>query len=41
MALNPDIYLDPTETSKMELFVKKVNSFQPFTIFAKRYILDF
>lgn len=40
MAFNSDIYSDCIGTSKMELFAKKVNGFQPFIIFAKSSILD-
>ena len=32
--------LEPCQTSKMELFAKRVNGFQPLTIFAKSSILD-
>ena len=31
-------YSEPSQTSKMKLFVKIVNGFQPFTIFAKSFI---
>ena len=41
MALNPDVYSDSTQTSKMELFVEKVDGFQLWTIFAESLILDF
>ena len=33
-------YSEPFYTSKMELFVKKVNGFQPLPIFGKSSILD-
>ena len=33
-------YSEYSQISKMELFTKIVNGFQPLTIFAKRYILD-
>ena len=33
-------YSEPYLTSKMERFAKIVNSFQPLTIFAKRYMSD-
>ena len=35
-----EAYLEPSEISKMDLFVKIVMSFQPVTIFAKSSILD-
>ena len=35
-----EAYSEPCRTSKMGLFVKIVNSFQPFTISAKSFILD-
>ena len=31
---------EPSQTSKMELFPKIVNGFQPFTIFVKSSIID-
>ena len=33
-------YLEPSQLSKMKLFAKIVNSFQPLTILAKGSILD-
>ena len=33
-------YLEPSHTSKMERFAKKVNSWKPLTIFAKRFVWD-
>ena len=41
MALNPDVYSNPTGASKKEVFAKKVNCFQLLTVFAKGSILDF
>ena len=38
---NSKSYSVHNQTSKMELFAKVVNSFQPLTIFAKNSILDF
>ena len=35
-----EAYSEPCQTSKMELFEKKVNSFQPLTIFARILFLD-
>ena len=35
-----EMCLEPYQLSKMEFFVKKVNSFQPLTILAKSSILD-
>ena len=35
-----EVYSEPSQISKMKRFVKMVNGFQPFTIFAKRSILD-
>ena len=35
-----ELYLEPIQTSKMELFVKIVNSLMPLTILTKRSILD-
>ena len=34
------VYLEPIQTSKMELFVKIVNSLMPLTILTKSSILD-
>ena len=34
------MYLEPSQTSKMDLFAKIVNVFQPLTIFAESFILD-
>ena len=34
-----EAYSEPSETSKMECFEEKVNSFEPLTSFAKRSIL--
>ena len=36
----PEVYPEPSQTSKMEILVKIVNGFPPFTIFAKSSILD-
>ena len=41
MALNPDVYSDPTGTSTKEFFAKKVNGFQLLAIFTERSVLDF
>ena len=42
--LNPNLkwlaFLKPCQISKMKLFLKMVNSFQPLTIFARRSLLD-
>ena len=35
-----EAYLKPSRTSRMENLVKKVNRFQPLTMFAKSSILD-
>ena len=35
-----EVYLDPIQTSKMELFPKIVNTFQALTIFAKNSVVD-
>ena len=35
-----EAYLEPSQASKMELFVKIVNGFEPLAIFAKSPILD-
>ena len=35
-----EVYLEPCQTSKMELFAKVVNSFYPQTSFSKSSILD-
>ena len=35
-----EVYSEPSQISKMTRFAKMVNGFQPFTIFAKRSILD-
>lgn len=35
-----EAYLEPRQTSGMELFVKLVSSFQSSTIFAKSSVLD-
>ena len=32
----PETYLELWQTSKIKLFLEKVNGFQPFTIFAKK-----
>ena len=37
----PESYSEICQTSKMECFTKKVNGFQPLTIFAKYCVLDF
>ena len=34
------MYSEPSETSKMELFAKKVDCIQPLTIFTKHFILS-
>ena len=36
----PEVYIEPCQTYKVELFVKAVNVFQPLTISVKRSILD-
>ena len=36
----PQAFLEPRQSSKRELFLKIVNSFQPLTIFKKAFILD-
>ena len=41
MALNPDVYSDPTGTSTKEFFAKKVNGFQLLAIFTESSVLDF
>ena len=38
--LKAEAYSEPSQTYKMDLFAKIVIGFQPFTIFAKNYILD-
>ena len=38
--LSAEAYSEPCQTSKMKLCAKKVNSLQPFTIFAKNSIFD-
>ena len=38
---NLEAYLEPCQTSKMELFAKIVNDWKPLSIFAKRSILEF
>ena len=40
LVYNGRSFLEPSQTSKMELFAKRVNGFQPLTIFAKSSILD-
>ena len=35
-----EAYLEPSQTSKMDLFAKIVNRFQPLTIFAESSMLD-
>ena len=35
-----EAYSEPCQTSKIELFAKIVNGFQPLTIFAKSSVLD-
>ena len=35
-----EAYSEPSRTSKMQLFAKIVNGFQPLIIFAKSFILD-
>ena len=34
------MYLEPCQTPKMETLVKIICSYKPFSIFAKRFILD-
>ena len=36
-----EAHLEPCQTSKMDHFAKIVNSFQPLTILAKRFIFNF
>ena len=36
----PEAYSEPSRISKMELFTKIVNGFQPLIIFSKSFILD-
>ena len=38
--LETDMYSKPCQASKMERFAKTVSSFQPLTIFTKRFISD-
>ena len=38
--LSSKVYPEPCQTSKMELFAKIINSFQPLTIILKSFILD-
>ena len=38
--MNPEAFSRPKRISKMELFVEKVNGFQPFIIFVKSSIFD-
>ena len=33
-------YSEPSQTSKMERFVKEIINFQPLTIFAKHTVID-
>ena len=40
MEANSEAYSEPCQTTKIEVFAKKVNSFSFFTIFAKSSILD-
>ena len=35
-----EAYLEPSQTSKMELFMKTVNDFQLLTNYAKSFVLD-
>ena len=35
-----EVYAEPCQTSKMEIFVRQVNDRKTLTIFAKRFILD-
>ena len=35
-----EAYLEPLQTSKIELFAKIANSFKPLTVFAKNFMLD-
>ena len=35
-----EAYLEPLQTSKLELFAKIVNGFKPLTVFSKSSILD-
>ena len=34
------VYVEPLQTSKVELFVNTINSLKPLTIFAKSSLLD-
>ena len=36
----PEAYTEPCQTSRIELFAKRVNGLKPLTIFAKSSILD-
>ena len=38
--LEPEVYSEPYQASKMELFARIVTSFQPLIIFEKSSILD-
>ena len=38
--LTAEVYSEPNQTSKMELFAKTVNGFHPLTIFARSSMLD-
>ena len=38
--LSAERYAEPSQVSEMELFTKTVNGPKPFTIFAKRSILN-
>ena len=38
--LSAERYLEPSQTSEMDLFTKTVNGLKPLTIFVKRSILD-
>ena len=40
LLLHPGTYPEQSRTSKMEIFAKIANSFEPLTIFANSYILD-
>ena len=35
-----EVYLEPSQTSKMEPFVKMMNGLMPLTMFTKSFILD-
>ena len=39
-SINAQLHSEPSQTSKMELFVKMLNDWKPLTIFVKSFILD-